>query len=44
MQKFPKHDAFDIKWFLVEQGISESAESAFDDMTEWAKNIHYRTN
>jgi hypothetical protein len=44
LQNFPKHNAFDIKWLLVEQGVSESAESAFNDMTEWAKQIHLRTN
>jgi hypothetical protein len=44
VQVFPKHDAFDIKWFITEQDISESAESAFNDMTEWAKQIHLRTN
>lgn len=43
-QTFPKHDAFDIKWVVIPQVISESAEFAFNDMTEWAKQIYLRTN
>jgi hypothetical protein len=44
MQKFPKHDAFDIKWNIMEQNLSVSAEEAFNDMTEWVNQIHLRTN
>ena len=44
MQKFPNHNAFDIKWNIVEQNLSISAEEAFNDMTEWVNQIHLRTN
>jgi hypothetical protein len=42
-QEFPKHDAFDIKWYSIPQIVS-NAEDAISDMTEWVKQIHLRTN
>lgn len=42
-QELPNHDAFNINWTVIPQVIT-NASDAINDMVEWAKQIHLRTN